>query len=757
MNKFLKILLLIIGIILVVIIAGYFAIKAYLTPDTVRAIAEKVASEAVKRPVEIGKVGLKFGFKVGITIDDVSLHNIKGFRPGPMIQVNKTTLNLKLLPLLGRKIVISGLDFSGIKINVERNEQGELNFATFGPKEKKGTGWSLSLSSINISNGEIQYVDTKSKTEIRIKDLKQNFKFKGSKIFTSGKNTTYILKSKTIPEMVVKISNDIEYDTLKKNMHINKLSALYEPIYLNLSGTIEKMELLSLKANLKIDDMSKLKPLIPINSRPSKLSGALKTDFSVLGTTKKPKVDGRCEFKNVTIVPKGMNRGFEKIHGSLSFDENTIRNILLQGKIGNTTLAVSGSITDLKIPTLNLTTKVDGDLHDFESMTTEMKSITMKGPVQANMTVKGKAKNPSYSGDYNIRNAHIDGVGFAKPITNLQIKGTFQENGAKINKCSGHIGRSDFSFNGSISNFQKPVIQMNDKSNTVDLDELIPKPKKDEKQKGKGVPITLKGNVRINTLTGMDMVYKNVYTDFTFENGIVDIKNCSADAFDGKVKFDFYYNSNNPEPYRITTRMSSVSAKKILKRFLKFENLEGKLTGMSNFNGKGFSHKEVISNLSASGNLKLKNGAFKNFEFLTKLLAWLGIKDYKNLAFNDFNIYFKIDRGKTNVKDWALSSSVGDFLTNGTIGLNGTLNLNITSTLSKKYSNIVKKYHGDWIFYIDKKGRAIIDFNVTGKLTSPKFNLDKNKIKKRIKGKIKDEFDKKKKDWEKKLKNLLKG
>ncbi|MFX0139923.1 MAG: AsmA family protein, partial [Candidatus Hodarchaeota archaeon] len=444
MSKYLKLLILIIGVILIVIIAGYFAIKAYLTPATIRAIATNVASEAVKRPVKIGKVGLKFGFKVGITIDDVSLPNVKGFTPGPMIQVDKTTLNLRLLPLLTRRIIISGLDFSGIKINIERNKQGELNFATFGPKEKKGKGWSLSLSAINISKGEIKYVDSKSKTEIQIKDFKQKFKFKGNKIFTSGKNTTYILKNKSIPEMVVKISNDIEYDTLKKNIKIKKLSALYEPIYLDFSGTIEKMELLSLKANLKIDDMSKMKPLIPINSRPAKLSGALKSNFSVLGTVKKPKIDGQCKLKNVTIVPKGMDRGIEKIHGSLSFNENTIRNIILHGKIGNTTLDVSGSIVNLKTPTLNLTTKIDGNLHDFEAMTTEMKSITMKGPVQANMTVKGKAKNPSYSGDYNIRDAHIDGIGLAKPITNLNIKGSFQANGAKINKCSGQIGRYDF-------------------------------------------------------------------------------------------------------------------------------------------------------------------------------------------------------------------------------------------------------------------------------------------------------------------------
>ncbi len=757
MNKLLRISLIVIGLIVAVIIAGYFTIKTFLTPDTIQNIAEKAISESIHRPVEIGKVGLMIGLKVGITIDDISLSNVRGFSSGQMMQIDKTTLNLKLLPLLRRQIVIAGVDLSGVKINVERNKKGRLNIPTIPSKKGKGSGWSLSLSSISISKGDIRYVDAKSKTEIQIKDIRQNIQFKGSKIYFSGENTIYTLKGKNVPEMVIQTKNNIEYDTLKKNVYVKKLTALYEPIYLEVSGTIEKMEMLGLAANLKIDDMSKLKSLIPIESRPNKLRGVLKTDFSVLGTLKKPRLDGSCELKNVTIIPKGMIRGVEKIQGSLSFDQKSIRNIIIKGEIGKAKLDVSGSITNLQDPILNIIAKIDGNLKDIESITNEMKDIKMKGPVFVCMTVKGKMKNPSFFGEYNVRNAYINGIGLAKPITNFNIKGTIHGDAARIDKCSGDIGRSDFSFNGHISNFKQPVIQINNKSKTIDLDELIPKSEGHNKEKAKPVPITIQGKTRINTLTGLDMVFKNVNTNFTYENGIIDIRNCIADAFDGKVKFDFYYNANNPEPYSITTNMTSISSKKILKRFLKFENLEGRLTGVSNFDGRGLSQKEVISNLTASGNLTVKNGAFKNFEFITKLLSWLGMKNYKTVKLNELAVYFTIDKGKVNVKDWALSSSVGNFLLNGTIGLTGNLKLDITTTLTKKYSNIVKNYHGEWIFPIDKKGRATIDIIVSGTLTNPKFSLDKNKIKKRIKGTIKNEFEKKKKGWEKKLKELLKG
>jgi len=757
MNRLLKIAVIILGVLLIICVIGYFAIKAYLTPETIRTIAKRVASEAVQHPVEIGRVGLKIGFKIGITIDDVILPQAKGFSQDPMVQVDRIALNLRLLPLLRRQIEIGSVDLSGMKINLERNREGVLNIVPVIPIETKGSAWALSLSSISILDGNLHYYDAKSKTELRVEDMRQDISFRGNMIITGGTNTLHILKSKDLPEMEIQINNSIEYDTSKKNIHIKKLSALYQPIHLEVSGTVAKMETLDLTANLKVDDVSKLQPLIPSASRPDILTGALKTKLSISGTAKEPDVDGECEVKNVTFVPKDLRRGVEKITGSLLFDKNAIKDIALKGNIGNAKLIIDGSVQNLKDPMLNLTAQMDGDLRDLESITDDMRDIRMNGPLIAKLTVKGKLKNVSYSGEYNVRDASIDGVGLATPITRLEIKGTIKKDEVKIDRCSGQIGRSDFSLSGNMANFKKPVVQIANRSNIIDLDELIPKPEKEKKQEGKPMPLTLRGDVHINTLTGMDMVFKNVNTHFVYENGVIDLKDCVADAFDGKVKFDFYYNANRPEPYRISTRMTSVSAKQVLKRFLKFENLEGRLTGMSNFRGNGLTQKDVISNLSASGNLKVQNGIFKNFEFLTALLAWLGMKDYKNVELDDLALYFSIDNGKANIKDWALSSHVGDFLTNGTVGLDGRLNLDITTTLSKQYSDIVKKYHGDWLFPIDEKGRATIDITASGKLNSPQFRLDRDKINSRLKGKLKDEFEEKKKEWENKLKNLFKG
>jgi hypothetical protein len=180
------------------------------------------------------------------------------------------------------------------------------------------------------------------------------------------------------------------------------------------------------------------------------------------------------------------------------------------------------------------------------------------------------------------------------------------------------------------------------------------------------------------------------------------------------------------------------------------------MSGAADFQGKGLDGKSVKSNLDATCNLQLNRGEFNNFPLLTKLLDWLGLEGRSNVGYDNLQCSFQISNGNAIVKDWVLSSRLGDFLTSGNIGLNGNLDLHVAVTLPKQYSDIIKKHHGDWIFYVDEEGNAVIDMVVSGKFESPTFKLDASMMKERLSGKLKDEFEKKKEEFGQKLKDLLK-
>jgi len=759
MRKFSKILIISVAAIVVLLLAGYIVIRSFLTPERVRRITQQITTQTLQYPVDIGETSLTFGLKISISVRDISIANAEGFRAGPMLKIDRTALNIKLLPLLQRKVVIGSIDFNKLVLNLERNADKELNIAAVIPKETKGRGWIISLSKLRLQNCELYYYDALTNAEYRLREVNQQIKFDRHRISITGQQKVSIPKNKMLPNAEVVISNAVEYDTLSKDMTIRNLNASIDPIRLSLSGTVEEGELLNLAGQLAVNDMSKLRDLMPEEYRFEKMGGALKSDFSVLGTTKDPKIEGTCRMEGITLMPKGMNGAVENINGALSFTRTSVGDIDLQGSLGKTKFNVKGAIDgiDTREPLLNISTQLDGDLKDFESMTADMKNITLSGAISGNVILKGTLKSPRYSGDISIRGARIDGIGLGRPVSDLNIKGSMQNDAVRISECRGQIGKSDFSFTGFVSNFKKPLIQLDSRSKLIDLDELMPKEEKGKSPGGKPAPITMQGTVAIARLTGMNMEFTNINTSFSYVNGIIDLKNCRAQTYDGDVTLDFYYNANNPEPYRINTRMTSIQAQKVMQRFLKFDRLRGTLSGAVSFTGSGLDEKSVLSNITGTGNIRIVNGEFDNFNFLAKLFSWMGLKDQKTVKFNNFNNGFRINNGRATIDDWTLSAQTGDFLTRGSIGLNGTIDMQIAITLSQQNSEIVKKHHGDWIFFTDKDGRTVIDVLATGKFDAPQFRLDKDRIKQRIGGKIKSEFKEKTKDFESKIKDILKG
>jgi len=758
MSKGKKIAIFVLILIVVLLSAGYFALQSFLTPTRLKTIAQGAATETLQRPVDIGRVGLRLGFGIGISIGDISVLNTSGFSPGPMIEINEAVLNLSLLPLFTRRIVINSIDLEEMVLNLEQNKNKELNFAALLPRETKGTGWTVSLSRIKISRGELRYYDAITGTRYSVKEANQLLKFKGSEVSVSGNLTAIIPKARNIPELDLRISNAVAYDTISKNIDIDRISVSTDPVQLTASGVVEKSSILQLDGTLKIGDIAKLTNLIPEGMQPEVLAGVIQGDFSIKGTVEKPIIGGHFELRDVKFAPKGMARGIEKTNGSLSLDHSSVKDVSIQGYIGNTRFSVAGAVSgiDSKNPTLDISADIDGNLKDLQGISQDMKAVTMSGGLVSKIKVQGTPAKPQFAGSIKISDAIIDGIGLNRPISKMDFNGRLQQTSLRIESCNGQIGRSDFSFTGQISDFNKPGIGIDIRSKYIDLDELMPQPKKEQTSQGQAAPINVQGSVSINRMTGMDMEFKNVNAAFKYENGVIDLKDGRAQSFDGDVFIDLHYDFKKPEPYQLSTRMQSVSSEKILQRILRFNRLQGKLTGTGKFQGRGLDKKSVVSNLDAAGNLKFTDGKFTNYVLLTKMLDWLGMKNYQNVEFNSMQCSYTIAHGKAQIEGLTLTSRTGDYLVEGTIGLDGRVDLAVAATLSKSNSDIVKRYHGDWVFFVDKQGRAVIDFIINGKHDSPTFRLDTGKMKQRLSGKVKDEFEQKVKEFQQRIKDWFK-
>ncbi|KPK67435.1 hypothetical protein AMJ87_13355 [candidate division WOR_3 bacterium SM23_60] len=753
MNKIAKIILIVALVIVVGIVGAYVAISSYLTPERVQGIANRVASEGLQREVTIGTVGIRIGLTTGITINDVIVANTEGFGPEPLLTVDQATLVLRLLPLIQRKIVIGRVDLDGTHARIVHNEKGKTNFELTPSQAQTGHAWALAVSSVKLTHSTVEYTDRKNNIKMRLEDITQTISISKDALAFAGDGVLHSAASKDVPEITVQMSNHLTYELDKKKVTIERFTVEYERARIDAAGTITNLKDVDIAVKGDIGNIAALTALIPATSRPEKISGAAFLDGTVGGTIEKLSYEGLCELKDVAITPKGLKRGFEKINGKLRLEQTNVRDIAVHGRIGNAEVKVSGSVDNVTNPVLNLTAQVQGDLSDFENLAKGMEGMKMKGPLTVRLGVRGTSAAPVYSGTYAIENATVDGIGLAQPITGFALKGTFAQSGADIQQCTGVIGNTDFSLSGRITDFKKPTVELTNRSNQVNLDEFLT----EQVRADKGLPITLQGTMAIKKLMGMGMEFANINTKFMYRDFVVDIKNCAAEAFDGSVLLDFHYDARNPEPYRLNAKLTSVSARPVLKRLFKISSIEGRLSSDGIYEGRSFRQADVKANLNAKGTYVVTNGAFNNFTFTTQLLKWLGLKDYSTMDIREMAGHFVIQNGKAKVEDWVLTSSYGNFLVNGTIGLSGNANLDIVTTLDKKYSGIIKQYHAEWLLPFDGQGRATIDIKASGTLQSPSFSLNKTKIQERLKGKITDDFKKKQQELQNKIKGLFGG
>lgn len=759
MSKPVKILIIALGAFVLLVIAAYAAARSYLTPERTRHIAEEFASQALDRPVTIGQTGLSFGFKIAISARDISVPDAEG-QPRPMVHIDEARLNVDLLSLLRGRIAISSIDISRFEVNARRDAGKELNIAALLPKQATGPGLAVAVSRLRLRDGRIHYRDALSRQEFKVDEIDQDIRLgrkisaRGGLLVAAAGRDTSLLNA-----MPVKVNNAIEYDQISRDITLRELKASAGPLIVDLSGSVKENGALDIKGRITASDLSRLAELLPAAYRMKQMGGSLESDLSILGTSSKPQLAGTCRLKGITLVPKSFNRALEKTSGSFSFTHRSISDIDLKGSIGNANFKVGGAVTgiDTRTPGLDLKADMDGDLKDLGSLTDAMKGITMSGGLTVTASVKGDVKTPRYAGTVTIRGASIDGIGLGKPIRALNIQARLQNQGVRIERCSGQIGRSDFSLTAVAPDLRRPVFEITNHSSLVDLDELMPPKTAGTGKETKPLDMTITGSIEADRVTGMNMEFTSVSARFKYAKGVIDVADGRARGFDGQVRLDLHYDANRPEPYRINAQVSSAEAQQVGRRFLGYDRISGDLSGGVQFSGSGLDKRSVKSNMSGTGGLKVTNGKFSNFTFLTKFLGWMGLTGRNVVTFNDLNCGFTIVNGRADLDDWTMSSQIGDFLSRGSVGLDGTVDMQIAVTLSRSSSDIVKKFHGDWIFFTDKDGRTVIDAQARGTFDAPTFTLDRNRIKQRIGGTIKSEFDKKTKEFESKLKDIIKG
>ncbi|APZ43610.1 AsmA family protein [Acidihalobacter ferrooxydans] len=180
--KWLKRLLLILGVLVLLVVGGVGIFIATFNPNAYKAQIEAVIKDKTGRTLTLaGNMQLAIYPWLGLRLNDVSLSNPPGFGSQPFARVAQVSLYVEILPLLQHRLVVNKVVVDGLDLALERNAQGVGNWASLGGKTvasapatragavnkaqanpavaAAGAPFALSVAGVDVRNARVTWTD----------------------------------------------------------------------------------------------------------------------------------------------------------------------------------------------------------------------------------------------------------------------------------------------------------------------------------------------------------------------------------------------------------------------------------------------------------------------------------------------------------------------------------------------------------------------------------------------------------------------
>lgn len=322
MKKFFKWFFLTGGVLLVLIIAAVIIVPQFIDVKTYKPVIEQKVTEATGRPFTLGDdMDLSVFPWVGVKLTDLHLGNQGGYKEKDMVSVKNFEVRLKVMPLLSKQIEVKTFVLDSPRIYLEKFKNGDANWQGIGKqkdkkavkekeKEKQADGQlpikGLVVNNFSIKNGQLIYVDRKTKLKKEISDLNLSLDN------ISLDNPVEISLSAVIDGKPVSLNGTagpIGQKPGKGTIKLDLVLKALEELEMNLQGSIAD-PLVSQVFDLELDVAS---------FSPRKLMAALDQAFPV--QTKDPKALDALSLK--TDI-KGNKNSISMSEGKLVMDDSTL-------------------------------------------------------------------------------------------------------------------------------------------------------------------------------------------------------------------------------------------------------------------------------------------------------------------------------------------------------------------------------------------------------------------------------------------------
>lgn len=140
--------------------------------------------KSIGRQVGVNKIRLNILGGLGLGLSGLSIKDDPSFFAGNFLETKNLVVNVKLLPLLSKEVQVKKIILNDPVIRIIKNKNGDFNFSTIGGKEnpnqteseKESTVKKFNISLVDVSNGNIQYIDREQRSTIELDNIDLSLK-----------------------------------------------------------------------------------------------------------------------------------------------------------------------------------------------------------------------------------------------------------------------------------------------------------------------------------------------------------------------------------------------------------------------------------------------------------------------------------------------------------------------------------------------------------------------------------------------------
>jgi uncharacterized protein involved in outer membrane biogenesis len=680
--------------------------KGYLIEQAEGALGRRISVDQVQATIFSG---------IGARLTNFAMADDPTYASGDFVRAKDLQIIVKFWPLLRKSVQVKQVILHDPVIQIVRNRDGNFNFSTIGKKAKakkderekeerapREEQSALLISLVDISNGNIRYLDKKNGTDMQAKqiDLKiEDFDF--------AKPFSVKLKAA--------IYADKQNFTLKST--IGPIGQRVDVANIPVDGEIDidPLNMTQLRATLPI-----MKSAMP---RELDVSGVYRVkDLKFKGTLNNLALDGQLEGTNGALR---YGNAFQKPAGDplalnldlrLTGNKITIRNGHL--KLHSLDLAAAGDIQTGNNTVLNLSLdSKPASLEGWDRIVPALADYQLSGIMDVKASIRGsigKGAAPQIQGTLGLKKVSAKPPSFPKPIEDLDTTVKFSGQRADISDMTLSLGKSRIRLAAAIEKFAPLTLSY--KMSTPELWPADYSTALTEERKADVIRnlqsagqfnmsangMSYEGKLSSSEGTLYNAPYKALDAALSLADKVANIKSLRVNALSGALQIDGQYSFKEAVPqFSMASKVQNIDVKELYTLLdAKAErDIRGRMNADMKLAGSGKSWEAIKPTLHGQGNAEVVQGALLNFNIADNVLTGItgvpGLTNAinpslrakypetftaKDTEFKELKANFDLADSRMNVKN--LRMAAADFVVEGNGWADFDRKLDFRATLS---------------------------------------------------------------------------